>query len=147
METYAYVDAVYGANRDFDASPEALAHLAFCNVNSMITHQIEMLRRAREKYRELPMNKNGEYIEICRRKLHVHCQIARMLIAASRAERLGYTECTVNATQEDIERYLDLMSENAALQHELDMQAFDDMRVPHHESCLCAGCAASIEYV
>ena len=147
MKTSDYANACWNVRNEFDASPEALAHLAFCNVNSMLIYETESLHKARADYAAEASEWNWERIERRRRELLVRCQTARMLIAASRAERLGYTECTVNATQEDIERYLDLMDENARLQHELDMQAFDDMRVPHHESCLCAGCAASIENI
>lgn len=131
MKTFDYFDAVYGRS-DFIATDENLLHYAMCEINAELQSHTSQLVYAREKYKEAPTNANVQYIDICRRKLQVSCQQARMMITASRAERFGYTECTMNATQEDIERYLDLL---------------DDMRVPHHETCLCAGCAASIEYV
>ena len=88
MNTYDYIDAVYG-NGDFIATPEALVHLALCNANSMLMHQTEMLVRARETYRELPTNKHADSIEMRRRKLRVQCKLVEMLLIAVREFRIA----------------------------------------------------------
>lgn len=123
MRTNDYIDAVFG-NHDFIATPEALAHLAFCDINIALKLHREMLVEARASYAENPTNHNAARIEWNRRKLLVTCQQARMLIAASRAERLAYSECSYGATPEDIERLMQYF-ENEAVAHFLEEQARD----------------------
>lgn len=136
MRTNDYINAVFG-NHDFIATPEALAHLAFCDINMALKLHREMLVEARESYAENPTNHNAARIEWNRRKLLVSCQSARMLIDASRAERLGYTECTVNASPEDIERWLDAMHSEAC-------EECGGPCAPRQCACLCDTCGMQI---
>lgn len=91
MNTSDYIAACWNLCNEFDASPEALAHLAFCQVNLMLKHGTDVLRKARVDNVAEASEWNFNRIETRRRELLVWCQQARMLIAASRAERLART--------------------------------------------------------
>lgn len=107
-----YLSAIYG-NAAFIATPENLQHLAFSDTNMLLQHYTMLLRVARKTYNTEPTNRNADYIEYNRRKLQIECRKAQMLIAASRAERLGYTECTVSASPEDIELMMEEIEQRA----------------------------------